>query len=171
MLDPIVGCRGKTEVQRFQIAHPLQLLDALFCHDTVSDKTGIRSGQVFREQFAPRDFDVKVLLQTEDDVQKIDRLGRQIAKILAAGVGASLGFWRQDFDDLRGKSHGYVFDLFQIVENSTSGPLLALKDEIKEIKGMIKTGANVKAGSSFNIGFWFNDYDKSDSRSGRRACR
>ena len=75
------------------------------------------------------------------------------------GASATLGFWQDDVENLRGKSHGYVFDIKQLFENATGG----LAAEYKKEMDKLQEGG--KADFSPTIGFWFADYDKDDPRS------
>ncbi len=72
---------------------------------------------------------------------------------LGAGVGLTLGFWRDQFDELRGKSHGFVFDVVQMIENATTGPFASMKRSVETLKSK-------KPGVSVAVGLWYEDYPK-----------
>ncbi len=80
-----------------------------------------------------------------------------------ASLGLTFGFWRDDFDGMRGKSHGYVFDLFQLLENLKGGPLVSLKKEVSDLKMLLKAGT-YEPSTSIAIGVWYLDYPKDDPR-------
>ena len=56
----------------------LELFDALGGELAVGDPFGV-GHQVLGEQLAARDLDPEIALEAEDDVQKVDRLGAQVA--------------------------------------------------------------------------------------------
>src|SRR5262249_23230955 len=68
------------ELAEVRERHPAaQFLDALVSHLAVSNEAGVALEDGLGEQFAARDPDAELPLQAEDDVQKVDRLGAQVA--------------------------------------------------------------------------------------------
>lgn len=75
-----------------------------------------------------------------------------------AGGGFTLSFWKDDVSDLRGKSHGYVIDVIEAVQNMTgmskevqavmSGDVKKLKDALGEFAPEV------------TVGIWFQRRDE-----------
>ncbi len=76
-----------------------------------------------------------------------------------AGAGLTFGFWQDDVENLRGKSHGYVFDLVQLIQNAKGGPLAELKKELDKL-----ADKEPEADISLTVGFWYADYPEDDPR-------
>ncbi|RIJ32991.1 hypothetical protein [Henriciella mobilis] len=65
--------------------------------------------------------------------------------------GVTIGMWMADFNNLRGRSHGYVFDLFDLASK-----IPALKEALGKVKIKVK---GVPVQPSIAIGFWFEKKD------------
>jgi hypothetical protein len=76
-----------------------------------------------------------------------------------AGGGLTFGFWQDDVENLRGKSHGYVFDLVQLIQNAKGGPLAELQKELDKLNDK-----EPEADFSLTVGFWYADYPEDDPR-------
>lgn len=95
--------------------------------------------------------------------------GHNIQLGFGAEGGLTFGFWNTDFENLRGKTHGYEFDIRQLLENATSGPLVRLKEEWEEIQKFRAGDTNDAMGVTIVVGAWFLDYDDNDPRAVENA--